>query len=55
MMAPFSKTMRISERIVNDVVVLDIGGRMTLEAEGAQLSGLVRQRVAWGIRSLWWI
>ena len=46
----FSETMTIRERIVDDVVVLDIGGRMTLEAQESQLSGLVRQRVAAGYK-----
>ena len=31
--------------------MLDIGGRMTLEAQESQLSGLVRQRVAGGYKA----
>ena len=50
MTGPLSETIKIGERIVDDVVVLDIGGRMTLEAQESQLSGLVRQRVAAGYR-----
>ena len=41
----------IRERIVGDVVVFDIGGRMTIEGRGSDLNGLVRQRIAAGHRS----
>ena len=50
MTGPFSEVMTIGERIVDDVVVLDISGRMTLEAQESQLSGLVRRRMAAGYK-----
>ena len=52
MTGPFSETMTIGERIVDNVVVLDIGGRMTLEAQESQLSGLVRHAWLEGIGHL---
>ena len=47
---PIPATMTIRERIVDDVVVLDIGGRVTIEAQESELSGLVRRRMAGGFK-----
>ena len=40
--------MTMTERVLHDVVVLEINGRMTIEAQQSELSGLVKQRIAAG-------
>ncbi len=47
---PVPEAMTISEQIVGYVVVLNIGGRMAIEAE-SELSGLVRRRIAAGYQA----
>ena len=50
-MVPFSETMKIAEVVENNVVILEINGRMTLETQDSELSGLVKKRLAGGHRS----
>ena len=45
---PVPETMTMTERVLHDVVVLEINGRMTIEAQQSELSGLVKQRIAAG-------